>query len=133
MPTWLLLKSREANEWQLPSGGSLIDQQYSGGKVDLRQSYDVLIEAVKGFGVDVGIAPKKAYVSLRCSKQFAIVQPSTKKRIDIGVNLKGFDSNDRLVPSGSFNTMVTHRVRITDKNQVNAELIKWLKQAYETA
>lgn len=31
------------------------------------------------------------------------------------------------------NAMVTHRVRITDKNQVNAELIKWLKQAYETA
>jgi hypothetical protein len=29
--------------------------------------------------------------------------------------------------------MVTHRVRIEDPKQVNAELIRWLRNAYERA
>lgn len=129
----IALKSREASEGAPSSGEALVDQQYSGNKVELRPIYDAIIDAVGEFGEDVEIAPKKAYVSLRRSKQFAIIQPSTKIRVDLGINLKGFDPGERLEPSGSFNAMVTHRVRITDKNQVDAELIEWLKHAYEAA
>ena len=108
--------------------------QYSGAKQELRPIYDAVIEAVQKFGDDVEVAPKKSYVSLRRHKQFAIIQPSTKTRVDVGINLKkDVKATKRLELSGSFNAMVSHRVRLEDKKQVNAELKKWLKQAYENA
>jgi hypothetical protein len=105
--------------------------QYSGLKADLRPIYDSLVAAVKKFGKDVEIAPKKAYVSLRRNKQFGLIQPSTKTRVDVGINLKGTDAGGRLEPSGSFNAMVSHRVRVADAKQVDSELIGWLKKAYD--
>jgi hypothetical protein len=129
----IALKTREAKEGQAPTGDDLIDAQYSGNNNDLRPMYDAIIAEVNNFGMDVETAPKKNYVSLRRSKQFAIVQPSTKTRIDVGINLKGKEPGDRLEPSGSFNAMVSHRVRITELDQVDEELIAWLKDAYLAA
>jgi len=114
-----------------PAGTDLVGDQYSGAKAGLRAIYDALIEAVKGFGDDVEISPKKSYVSLRRSKQFGLVQPSTKTRVDVGINLKGEPATDRLELSGSFNQMVSHRVRLSATDEVDAELIGWLKQGYE--
>jgi predicted transport protein len=111
----------------------LVDQQYAGGKAELRPVYDALIKAVSGFGKDVEIAPKKAYVSLRRKKQFGLIQPSTKTRVDVGLNLSGVDASERLEASGSFNAMVTHRVRLGSVDEVDSELTKWLRQAYEGA
>lgn len=111
----------------------LVAAQYDGPKAELKPIYDALIAAVSKFGKDVEIAPKKAYVSLRRSKQFAIIQPSTKTRVDVGINLKGEPTTDRLEASGSFNSMVSHRVRTSDKADIDQELIAWLKQAYENA
>jgi hypothetical protein len=113
------------------SVNDLIETQYSGPKSDLRPIYDALIKAISKFGNDVEIAPKKAYVSLRRNKQFAIIQPSTKTRIDVGINLKNAEAVGRLEKSGSFNAMVSHRVRLEKKSDVNPELIQWLKSAYQ--
>jgi hypothetical protein len=88
---------------------------------------------VSGFGKDVEFAPKKAYVSLRRSKQFGLIQPSTKTRVDVGINLKGRPAGERLEASGSFNAMVSHRVRVTAAKEVDAELIAWLREAYDQA
>lgn len=112
---------------------NLVDNQYSGAKATLRPIYDALISKIEIFGDDVEIAPKKAYVSLRRKKQFAIIQPSTKTRVDVGINMKGVDATDRLEMSGSFNQMVSHRVRVTDAVQVDDELISWLKAAYDAS
>ena len=112
-------------------GENLVDSQYSGAKESLRPIYDALETMVKKFGKDVEVSPKKAYVSLRRNKQFALIQPSTKTRVDVGINLKGEKPTGRLEASGSFNSMVSHRVRIEDKKEVNAELKKWLKRAYD--
>ncbi len=107
--------------------------QYAGPKAKLKPTYDAVIKMVEKFGQDVEVSPKKTYVSLRRSKQFALVQPSTQTRLDIGLNLKGVEPTERLEASGSFSAMCSHRVRITDKKQVNAELKAWLKRAYENA
>ncbi len=115
------------------STDDLVDKQYSGAKADLRPIYDAIIAAVQKLGNDVEVAPKKAYVSLRRNKQFALIQPSTKDRIDVGINLKGVKPSGKLESSGSFNAMVSHRVKITNKKDVNADLKKWLKAAYEAA
>jgi hypothetical protein len=116
-----------------PEGEDLVAAQYAGDKAGLKPAYDKLMGEVSKFGADVEVAPKKAYVSLRRSKQFAIVQPSTKTRLDVGINLKGTKPAGRLEASGSFNAMVSHRVRVASATDVDAELIAWLKQAYDGA
>jgi hypothetical protein len=118
-----------------PQAGSddLVDAQYEGKKANLRPIYEAVVAAVKAFGPDVEVAPKKANVSLRRSKQFALLQPSTATRLDVGLNLKGVEPSRRLEASGSFNAMFTHRVRLSSKADVDDELIGWLRRAYDQA
>ncbi|HRQ40926.1 MAG TPA: DUF5655 domain-containing protein [Chloroflexota bacterium] len=111
----------------------LVAAQYAGAKAGLRPVYEALITAVTQFGPDVELAPKKAYVSLRRKKQFGIIQPSTASRVDVGINLKDIPPTERLEQSGSFNSMVSHRVRLSRVDDVNDELIGWLRQAYDAA
>jgi Domain of unknown function (DUF5655)/Domain of unknown function (DUF4287) len=111
----------------------LIGAQYSGAKAQLKPIYDALLAEVQKFGDDVEVAPKKAYVSLRRKKQFACFQPSTATRMDVGINLKGVEPSKRLELSGSFNSMVSHRVRVTSKEGVDKELIGWLRKAYDAS
>lgn len=111
----------------------LVAAQYAGAKTALRPLYDSLIDAVRGFGSDVEVAPKKTYVSLRRTKQFALVQPGAASRLDVGLNLRSTDAAGRLEPSGSFNSMVSHRVRVSSPEEIDAELVAWLRSAYESA
>lgn len=78
----------------------------------------------------VELVPKKAYVSVRAKKQFAIIQPSTKSRIDIGLNFPK-DIIVPIEPAGSFNSMVTHRIRIESMDDFNSLTKEYLKKAYE--
>ncbi|HSN51549.1 MAG TPA: DUF4287 domain-containing protein [Woeseiaceae bacterium] len=114
-------------------GTDLVAAQYSGPKADLRPIYDAVIKAATALGKDVEIAPKKTYVSLRRNKQFAIVQPSTRTRVDLGINLKGEPAAGRLEKSGSFNAMVSHRVRLEKPGDVDKEVKAWLKKAWAEA
>ncbi len=129
------LIASKALESGAPAAGDtdLVDAQYAGPKADLRPIYDSLVKILRRFGNDVELSPKKAYVSVRRGKQFAIVQPSTKTRIDVGINLKGVKPTKRLEASGSFNSMVSHRVRISNVAEVDKELTGWLRKAYEAS
>ncbi len=115
------------------SANDLVDAQYQGPKAELRPVYDALIKMVGTFGKDVEVSPKKTYVSLRRNKQFALIQASTRTRVDVGINLKGTPAGERLEASGSFNAMVSHRVRLNSKKEVNAQLKGWLRKAYDAA
>jgi hypothetical protein len=111
----------------------LVAAQFAGKKEALKPIYDTLLAAVGKFGNDVEIAPKKTYVSLRRTKQFALIQPSTATRLDVGLCLKGEAPTGRLEASGSFNSMCSHRVRVSSKGEVDAELKRWLRAAYDRA
>lgn len=111
---------------------NFVDAQYA-GKEALRPIYDALIATIVDFGDDVEIAPKRTYVSLRRRKQFGLIQPTTASRVDVGINLKGVEPAGRLEKSGSFNSMVSHRVRLGSAAEVDDALIGWLRRAYETA
>lgn len=113
--------------------GDLVEEQYAGAKAALRPAYDKLLKAVEKFGRDVEVSPKKAYVSFRRRKQFAIAQPSTATRLDVGISLKGTPPSGRLEAAGSFNSMVSHRVRVASADEIDKELVGWLKQAYDAA
>jgi hypothetical protein len=112
------------------ASGDPLAAQYAGDKAALRPIHDALARAIAGFGKDVEFAPKQAYVSVRRNKQFAILQPSTKTRFDVGLQLKGVAPTGRLERAGSWNAMVSHRVRLESARSVDAELIGWLRQAY---
>ena len=110
----------------------LIANQYK-GKESLLPIYKRLVELVSEFGEDVKVTPKKTEVSLDRKRKFAVIKPATKSRIDLGLKLKDKPVTDRLENSGPFGTMCTHRVRLTDIDQVDSELKEWLKEAYQKA
>ena len=107
----------------------LVKNQYK-GKEDLIPIYEKLLSIVESFGKDVTISPKKASVSVIRKKQFALIQPSTKTRIDLGLKIKEKPTTDRLENSGPFGTMCTHRVKLSEVSQIDGELKEWLKEAY---
>lgn len=106
---------------------------FTGKKVAWREPYDALMAAITEFGSDVQAGPAKSYISLlRGEKKFGIVQVSVE-RLDIGIKLKGVAPTERFEAAGTWNAMVTHRVRITDPQQIDADVLAWLKQAYDAA
>ena len=116
------------------SPGEVADALYAGKKASLRPLHDQLMAEVLGLGPDVSLAPKKGYVSLRRPrKQFAMIQPSGAGRIDLGLILPGVPAAGRLEPSGSFNALFTHRVRVTSADDLDDALAGWLAAAYAAA
>jgi hypothetical protein len=110
----------------------LVKSQYK-GKESLVPIYDKLLEVVQDFGPEVKIVPKKTTVSLVRKKQFALIKPATKTRIDLGLKLREKAPEGRLEDSGPFGTMCTHRVQLSVVSEVDPELISWLAEAYEEA
>ena len=116
------------------SPGEVADALYAGKKASLRPLHDELMAMVQAIGPDVSLAPKKGYVSLRRPrKQFAMIQPSGAGRIDLGLILPGVQAAGRLEPSGSFNALFTHRVRVTSAGDLDDALAGWLTAAYAAA
>lgn len=110
----------------------LITEQYK-DKENLKAWYDKIMNEINRFGKDIEVAPKKAYVSLRRKKQFAIIQPSTKARMDVGLNIKGVVPSGNAEAAGSWNAMCTHRIKIEDEKMINKDLVSWIRQAYDQA
>ena len=106
---------------------------FEGGKEGLRPLYERLADRAASLGPDVELAPKKANVSVRRRKQFALIQPTTRTRMDLGLILKGQPALGRLEPSGAFNAMFTHRIKLASLDDVDAEILSWLKEAYDEA
>ncbi|NYF31591.1 MULTISPECIES: DUF4287 domain-containing protein [Sphingopyxis] len=111
----------------------LVDAAFEGARAHWRPLYDRLIAQVQAFGGDVELAPKKGYVSLRRKKQFALLQPSTKDRFDIGLALKGEEPAGRLELAGSWNAMVSHRMRVAAGEEAGDDVAGWLRAAYDRA
>jgi predicted transport protein len=124
--------ARQSHAGAVENSDELVTEQYK-GKEHLRAWYDKIMAEVMKFGNDIEVAPKKAYVSLRRKKQFAILQPSTKDRLDVGLNIKGMQPSGDVTASGSWNAMCTHRIKVEDEKRINKDLIQWIRQAYDQA
>lgn len=108
----------------------LLEMQYQ-GKENLKPIYDKLKNEIIKLGGDISISPKKAAVSFIRKKQFALIKPATKTRIDLGLKIKDKEIGGRLENSGPFGAMCSHRVQLTDVNDVDEEVMTWIKEAYE--
>jgi hypothetical protein len=110
---------------------TILDEIYSGPKAALRPIHAALMAEMVTFG-EFEILPKKGYVSLRRKKQFAMLGPGTNTRVDLGINSKDLPANARLLeqPKGG---MCNYIVRLTSPEQVDAELVGWIRSAFEAA
>jgi hypothetical protein len=111
--------------------GAALAEIYTGAKVGLRPLHEVVMTFVASLG-PFEAAPKKAYISLRRKKQFAMVGPATKDAIEIGLNAKDLPADARLKvqPPGG---MCQATTRISAAKEVDAALKSWIKQAYDAA
>ena len=66
----------------------VVGEIYAGGKALLRPIHDQVMAEIGQLG-PFEIAPKKGYISLRRKRQFAMIGPGTKSRVEVGLNMKG--------------------------------------------
>jgi hypothetical protein len=129
----MYFKSAEAGPAPVSTAtaADVLDGIYTGAKSDLRPIHDRLMAAIQKLG-PFETAPKKGYVSLRRKKQFAMIGPATKTRVEVGLNMKGITPTSRLMsmPPGG---MCQYKVNVTAAEQVDDELVGWMRQAYEAA
>jgi hypothetical protein len=127
----LFLRSTGAVKAPAASADAAVDEIYAGPKAALRPIHDKVMKAITKFG-PFETAPKKAYLSLRRKKQFAMVGPATKTQVEIGLNAKDLEGGERLMaqkPGG----MCQYKVRLASPSEVDGELLAWIRAAYEAA
>lgn len=108
-----------------------IESQYK-GKEHLKAYYDKLIAEIQTFGGEFEIAPKKTYVSLKRKKQFVVLNPASKTRFEIGFNLKGVEPKGKLEAEKP-NGICSHKINLAEINEIDEEVISWIKMAFEKA
>lgn len=113
-----------------PPAEVLLDAQYAGAKAPLRPIYTELAAVAEGLGDDVEKVVQKTGVSFRRSKQFALVQAPSSKRVQLGLNLDHTPDDERI---SEMSGMCTHRVDLTDPDEIDDAVVSWLRTAYERA
>jgi hypothetical protein len=65
-------------------------------------------------------------------RQFGAIQPSTADRVDLGLVLPGVKAQGRLEATANVGGgRVTHRIALRSPREVDAEVRRWLKEAYD--
>ena len=128
---FISLKYREADAAS-SEAADLVAAQYE-KKPDLKPVYDTLVAFCRSLGSDVEIAPKKSTVSVRRKRQFVLIKPATKTRMDIGLKFNDRSPEGRLLDSGAFGTMCTHRVELSHPEDVDDDIKAYIKAAYQEA
>ena len=119
--------------WPAPGGDdALVDAQYSGARAALRPIYDALADAARTLGDDVEIMPRESQVTFARGKTFAVVRAAARDRVDLGLKLHGEKGTRRLVADTQAETSdPSHIVGIASVGEVDDELRRWLRAAYD--
>jgi hypothetical protein len=120
-------------ETYLKQAEEFVENMYSGAKEPLRPIYDELLALGRRLGNDVKVCPCKTMVPLYRKHVFAQIKPTTRTRIDLGLALKDTKVPKRLIDTGGLakKDRITHRIEITSLKDIDVEVKKWLKIAYE--
>ncbi len=113
-----------------PPADELLEAQYQGAKAQLRPLYEELAAMTESLGADIEKVIQKTGVSFRRRKQFALVQAPSSKRIQLGLNLPDTPDDARIK---AVSGMCSHRVDITEADQLDDRLAGWLRASYDNA
>lgn len=107
----------------------LIDGQY-GDRPQLRPVLDALLAALPGLG-PVTMQVRKTLVSVATPRRvFAVVQPTTRKRVDLGLRLDGMRPAGRLEAARDLGA-ANLRIALGGPADFDDEALAWLRRAYE--
>ncbi len=120
-------------EKYLKTAERYVEEMYAGGKSGLRPIYDALLRLGLSLGKDAMACPCKTMVPLYRKHVFANIKPTTRTRIDLGLCLRGAKPPKRVIDTGggAKGDRITHRIEITAVKDIDAEVKRWLKIAYE--
>ncbi len=120
-------------EKYLRTAEKYVEGMFAGGKAGLRPIYNALLKLGLSVGKDVKACPCKTIVPLYRKHVFAQIKPTTRTRIDFGLCLRGVKPPKRLIDTGGAakGDRITHRFEITSLSDIDAEVKRWLKTAYE--
>lgn len=110
-----------------------VDEMFAGGKAALRPLYEELLALGLALGRDVKACPAKTIVPLYRNHVFAQIKPATRTRIDLGFALRDTPAAGRLFDTGGFakKDRITHRIPIESLADIDDEVRRWLKVAYD--
>jgi Domain of unknown function (DUF5655)/Domain of unknown function (DUF4287) len=125
----------ESAEAYLKAAVRYVEEQYTGAKQKLRPIYDQLLALGKSMGADVKACPCKTIVPLYRNHVFAQIKPTTNTRIDLGFALAKYKGKlpKRIIDTGGLakKDRITHRIELKSAAEIDGEVKKWLKTAYE--
>lgn len=120
-------------EVYLRAAEGYVEKMYSGKKADLRPLYDKLLALGLSMGKDAKACPCETMVPLYRRHVFAQIKPTTQTRIDLGFALGALKAEGRLIDTGGFakKDRITHRIAVSVPADIDAEVKRWLRVAYE--
>jgi hypothetical protein len=112
---------------------ALVEEMFAGKKAGLLPIYERMLALAFGLGKDVKVSPGKTIVPFYRKHVFAQVKPTTNTRIDLGFALKDLEPSGKLISTGGFEKgdRITHRIPVASVAEIDTEVKKWLKHAYE--
>jgi len=126
-------ESSDSNAY-LKAAEKYVDKMFAGKKEQLRPLYDALLKLGLSMGKDTKACPCQTIVPLYRNHVFAQIKPTTQTRIDFGLALGDTKKTPkRLIDTGGFakKDRITHRFEITSLKDIDDEVKKWLKVAYD--
>ncbi|MFZ1918262.1 MAG: DUF5655 domain-containing protein [Terriglobales bacterium] len=123
----------DSPEAYLEAAATWVEAQYSGPRAGMRPLYDQLLKLALSLGKEAKASPGKTGVSLYRNHVFATIKPATHTRIDLGVALGNMKTPRRLIDTGGYEKKdrITRRIEVKSKADIDDELKRWLKKAYE--
>jgi len=117
----------------LRAAEAYVEAMFAGKKQALRPIYDELLRLGLAVGKDVKACPCRTMVPLYRNHVFAQIKPATLTRIDLGFALGARAAEGRLIDTGGYakKDRITHRIPITAPGEIDAEVKRWLKTAYD--
>jgi hypothetical protein len=112
-----------------------VEEMYAGPRAKLKPIHDALVQLGRELGDDIKICPCKTMVPIYRQHVIAQIKPSASSRVELGLALKGATQRltRRLFPTGGLERKdrITHRIPLSSTDQIDAEVVRWLRIAYE--
>ncbi|HWN10557.1 MAG TPA: DUF5655 domain-containing protein [Pyrinomonadaceae bacterium] len=134
---WWLADGKDAEagdpDAYLEAAEGYVEKMFSGTKSALRPIYDALLKLGLNVGKEAKACPCQTIVPLYRNHVFAQIKPTTRTRIDFGFALGDTKAKGRLIDTGGFakKDRITHRIEITSLKDIDDEVKRWLKVAYD--